>query len=119
VSYVFPDGTPVPHQLDVVPQAGTNKLLVFSDHRWLEVRRVENGLTPQNHLATVPPPGAPTPHPSSDDLLAGVRTGRWLDEQVFDPLEYAVEGIVPEGLTVLVGLRKSVSRGWCWIGPWP
>ena len=47
--------------------------------------------------------------PSVLDRLA--RDGAWLDEQAFDPLEYAVEGIVPEGLGLLVGPPKK-GKSW-------
>jgi hypothetical protein len=46
-----------------------------------------------------------------DALLGAVRTGSWLDAQDFPPLNYAVPGIVPEGLTVLAGAPK-VGKSW-------
>jgi hypothetical protein len=45
------------------------------------------------------------------DLLAGVRNGTWLDAQHFDPLEYHVPGIVPEGSTLLAGAPK-IGKSW-------
>jgi Mrp family chromosome partitioning ATPase len=44
-------------------------------------------------------------------LLDGLRTGAWLDAQTFPPLRYAVPGVVPEGLTLLVGPPK-VGKSW-------
>src|SRR5690606_26311894 len=41
------------------------------------------------------------------DLLAGIRTGGWLDAQTFPPLRYAVPGVIPEGFTLLVGAPKA------------
>lgn len=41
----------------------------------------------------------------------GVRDGRWLDEQTFGPLRYAVPGVVPEGLAILVGPPKA-GKSW-------
>ncbi len=40
-----------------------------------------------------------------------VRTGDWLDAQVFPPLEFAVPGIVPEGFGLLVGPPKA-GKSW-------
>jgi hypothetical protein len=40
-------------------------------------------------------------------LLAGVRTGAWLDRQDFPPLLYAVPGVIPEGFTLLAGAPKA------------
>jgi len=45
------------------------------------------------------------------ELLAGVRTGEWLDQQVFPPLTYAIPGVIPEGFTVLAGAPK-VGKSW-------
>jgi hypothetical protein len=44
-------------------------------------------------------------------LLAGLRTGEWLDAQVFPPLNYVVPGLLPEGLTLLVGAPK-IGKSW-------
>jgi hypothetical protein len=53
----------------------------------------------------LPTNGQPNP------LLAGLRTGDWLDTQVFPPLNYVVPGLVPEGLTLLVGAPK-IGKSW-------
>jgi hypothetical protein len=45
------------------------------------------------------------------DLLAGIRTGDWLDSQTFPPLRYSVPGVVPEGLSLLVGPPKA-GKSW-------
>ncbi|HKS47371.1 MAG TPA: AAA family ATPase [Amycolatopsis sp.] len=45
------------------------------------------------------------------DLLSGLRNGTWLDEQEFPPLRYAVPGLIPEGMTVLVGPPKA-GKSW-------
>jgi hypothetical protein len=39
-------------------------------------------------------------------LLNGIRSGRWLDRQEFDPLVFAVPGLVPEGAVLLAGAPK-------------
>jgi hypothetical protein len=39
-------------------------------------------------------------------LLAGLRTGAWLDAQEFPPLRYAIPEIIPEGLSLLAGPPK-------------
>jgi hypothetical protein len=43
--------------------------------------------------------------------LAGMVDGAWLDTQQFPPLRYAVPGIIPEGLGVLVGPPKA-GKSW-------
>lgn len=45
------------------------------------------------------------------DLLAGLRNGAWLDQQVFPPLRFAVPNIIPEGFSLLVGPPK-VGKSW-------
>jgi hypothetical protein len=45
------------------------------------------------------------------DLLAQVRSGAWLEAQTFPPLQYAVHGVIPEGLTLFVGPPK-VGKSW-------
>lgn len=62
----------------------------------------------------------PGPEPPADDdpradLLAGLRNGSWLDGQDFPPLAYAVPGLIPEGLTVLVGAPK-IGKSWLVLG---
>jgi RecA-family ATPase len=47
----------------------------------------------------------------AEDLLSGIHDGEWLDRAKFDPLRYALPGIVPEGLTVLAGAPK-VGKSW-------
>lgn len=44
-------------------------------------------------------------------LLACVRSGAWLDAQVFPPVQFAVPGFIPEGYTVLVGPPKA-GKSW-------
>jgi RecA-family ATPase len=53
----------------------------------------------------------------SDDVLAGMFNGAWLDTQEFPPLEYAVPGIIPEGFGLLVSPPKA-GKSWlvCDIG---
>lgn len=48
-------------------------------------------------------------------LLDGVRDGAWLDQQHFDPLVYAVEGLIPEGFCLLVGPPKA-GKSWLTLG---
>ena len=45
------------------------------------------------------------------ELLAGVRTGEWLDQQEFPPLTYAIPSVIPEGFTVLAGAPK-IGKSW-------
>lgn len=64
------------------------------------------------------------PHDWVDDLfppdrqrsrLEGSFTGRWLLEQVFPMLVYVVDGIIPEGLTLLVAAPK-IGKSWLVLG---
>lgn len=48
------------------------------------------------------------------DLLAGLRSGAWLDEQTFPELRYVVPSIIPEGTTVLAGAPK-VGKSWAML----
>jgi AAA domain len=47
----------------------------------------------------------------AERLLATLRTGTWLDAQVFPPLAYAVPGLIPEGSALLVGPPK-IGKSW-------
>lgn len=49
------------------------------------------------------------------DLLSGLRTGSWLDQQTFDPIRWMVPGLLPEGATVLCGGPK-VGKSWLAYG---
>jgi hypothetical protein len=46
-----------------------------------------------------------------DGLLQGIKSGTWLDEQVFQTLQWVVEGIVSEGYGLLAGPPK-VGKSW-------
>ena len=46
-----------------------------------------------------------------DSLLAGLKSGAWLDAQTFPELRYTVPLIIPEGTTVLAGAPK-VGKSW-------
>lgn len=47
----------------------------------------------------------------NSDLLAGVRNGTWLSKQDFPELTYAIQGVVPEGFTIIVGAPK-IGKSW-------
>jgi hypothetical protein len=49
------------------------------------------------------------------DLLAGVHDGAWLTDQNFPELRFAVEGLIPEGLTLLIGPPKA-GKSWLALG---
>jgi hypothetical protein len=53
----------------------------------------------------------------TDDPLAHMFNGAWLDTQEFPPLEYSVPGIIPEGFGLLVSPPKA-GKSWlvCGIG---
>ena len=48
-------------------------------------------------------------------LLTAIKSGTWLDGQDFPPLRYAVDGLLPEGLTLFVGPPK-VGKSWLLLG---
>lgn len=55
---------------------------------------------------------APSPAPAAGaSPLAGLRSGAWLDEQVFAPLEYHVPGLIVEGCGIIAGPPK-VGKSW-------
>lgn len=53
--------------------------------------------------------------PAEPSKLKGSFTGRWLLDQVFAALVYVVDGIVPEGLTLLVAAPK-IGKSWLVLG---
>ncbi len=48
-------------------------------------------------------------------LLNGLRTGDWLDAQNFPPLSWVVPGLIPEGMSMLVGGPK-IGKSWLSLG---
>ena len=64
---------------------------------------------------TKPSPKGTTKEPNNTEpnppLLQDLRSGTWLDQQEFPPLEYAVPGLIPEGLSLLVGPPKA-GKSW-------
>jgi hypothetical protein len=66
---------------------------------------------PENRLLARENNGSDTSnaHVQGDDrLLAGVRDGTWLDRQEFPALQFAIEGLVPEGLAP----ADRTAEGW-------
>jgi AAA domain len=55
--------------------------------------------------------GANSHEAPSPNLLARVKTGAYLNTAEFAPLHYQVDGLVPEGLTVLTGAPK-IGKSW-------
>lgn len=49
------------------------------------------------------------------DLLAGLRSGSWLDAQNFPPMSWFVPDLLPEGMSVLVGGPK-IGKSWLSLG---
>lgn len=49
------------------------------------------------------------------DLLAGIRTGAYLNAAEFASLRWHVDGLVPEGFTLLVGAPKA-GKSWLTLG---
>jgi hypothetical protein len=52
---------------------------------------------------------------AADHLLAGIRSGAWLDAQTFPDIGWHVEGLVPEGYSLLVGPPK-LGKSWFVLG---
>jgi hypothetical protein len=44
-------------------------------------------------------------------LLGGLRTGKWLDEQVFEPIHEVVPGLIPAGFVLFVG-KPKIGKSW-------
>ena len=57
-------------------------------------------------------PDHPAGAADDDELLAGVHDGSWLDEQEFAALRYAIDGLIPEGLTILVARPPKAGKSW-------
>lgn len=51
------------------------------------------------------------PVPAERNLLGDLRNGTWLDKQEFPPLKFVVPGLIPEGMTLLVGPPKA-GKSW-------
>jgi|GEM_PF-2098716 len=63
-------------------------------------------------------PYTPTPEstePNPHDPLAGAFTATWLMDQEFPPVEYAVPGVLTEGLGIIVSPPK-VGKSWWVLG---
>lgn len=52
---------------------------------------------------------------AAPDLLAGLRTGDWLDAQDFPPLSWIVPDLIPEGMSMLIGGPK-IGKSWLSLG---
>ncbi|MEU7807890.1 AAA family ATPase [Micromonospora chalcea] len=65
----------------------------------------------KGHRDTRDTDGPESQESRTERLLDAIRDGAWLDAQEFPPLRYAVDGLVPEGFTVLVGPPK-VGKSW-------
>ncbi|MDQ0382436.1 AAA family ATPase [Amycolatopsis thermophila] len=61
------------------------------------------------------PDTSDTDQKDAENLLAGLRDGAWLDAQEFPPLQYAVDGLLPEGFSLLIGPPKA-GKSWLALG---
>lgn len=85
--------------------------------------RLSEGIRGSDPVETAPAPAEDIPLPSEPEdeqdlprsLLDGMRNGTWLDAQEFPPLEWTVEGIVPEGFGLLVAPPKA-GKSWMVAG---
>lgn len=60
----------------------------------------------------------PNPEPEVtelDRLLSDIRTGSWIDAQTFPPLQWAVQGLIPEGFGLVIGPPK-LGKSWFVLG---
>lgn len=75
--------------------------------------RMARAIASTRPAVTVSPQPTATQEPTgaSNSLLRGLRNGAWLDVQTFPPLRYAVEGLIPEGFSFVVGPPK-VGKSW-------
>jgi hypothetical protein len=81
---------------------GPGVMKVFTDG-WEPLQ--QNGVYDVDQLTALANPD------TSNDLLAGLRNGAWLDAQEFPALRYHLPGIVPEGSSLLVGPPK-IGKSW-------
>ena len=56
-----------------------------------------------------------TTYDEPNPLLNGLKTGDWLDAQHFPPLSWVVPGLIPEGMSMLVGGPK-IGKSWLSLG---
>lgn len=73
--------------------------------------RVPNARRPEQAKGQRDSQDTETPEQRDARLLGVIRDGTWLDAQTFPPLRYAVDDLLPEGFTVLVGPPK-VGKSW-------
>lgn len=112
--YVFPDGRPVPSDLEVVKQNGTGKPMVFiPDERWIEVKWVVESDNGQQARSTAPGRRRML---EEDGLIAKPSrrtsyTAAELLETEFPEPRYAVPGILAEGLNFEAGPPK-MGKSW-------
>lgn len=85
----------------------------YGDRLPEEVGRSWDKILPKTVLETggASPSTSNTSNGCNGDLLAGVRSGAWLDRQVFPPLSYPIDGLIPEGYSMLIGPPK-VGKSW-------
>ena len=65
--------------------------------------------------APAPTDAPPLDDPDEGDLLAGLKSGAWLDAQTFPALSWAVHGLIPEGFGLFTGPPKA-GKSWAALG---
>ena len=70
---------------------------------------------PSRHAGTVTPIRPVAGGDAGPSLLDGLCGGAWLDDQEFPPLRYHIPGVLPEGVSVLVGAPK-IGKSWLVLG---
>jgi hypothetical protein len=85
---------------------------VLTPHAEIEFKQAKVGKDVADHIAAgygldqLEPYAFPVSR-----LLVGERNAEWLGTQVFDPLEWIVPGLIPEGYSLLVGAPK-IGKSW-------
>lgn len=81
----------------------------YSDH--YAAGKTVTDLVPYPHSVSA---ASDVPEPT-DNPLARIKSGQWLDTQTFPALQWAVPGIIPEGYGLLVGPPK-LGKSWFVLG---
>lgn len=81
----------------------------------LVFKRAKVGKDSSDHIAAGLGVDDLEPYVLPNPLLDGIRTGTWLDQQDFAPLEWVVPGVIPEGFGLITGPPK-VGKSWLTLG---
>lgn len=85
----------------------------YSDH--FAAGGTVDDLVPYTHKEAPEAADTPLQADTAPNLLDRIKSGNWLDAQVFSPLQWAVSGLIPEGYGLLVGPPK-LGKSWMILG---